>query len=74
MRKITVVAQAPYPVPLPNGRHLLPGEIAKDIDADAIESELAIGFLREVAKLPAEEKTPTRTPGTKSREDNKDDQ
>ena len=74
MRKITVVAQAPYPVALPNGRHVAPGEVAKDVDADAITDELALGFLREVAPS-IEEKTPQkteRTPAPKRADENKD--
>lgn len=67
MTKLTVVNSAPYPVALPNGRHLSPGEIALVPDSEELRSLQKLGLLRvvlnvsEEEKKPAEDKTPTRT-------------
>ena len=61
MTKIDVVAQATYPVSLPNGRHLYPGEIARKIDrTPEIETSLQVGFLRDVTPQPTSTKEETQ--------------
>ena len=66
MSKITVVAQAPYPIPISTGRHLTPGEIAEVELDDEVKSQLALGFLRRVRDVveppAAEEIQPARKP------------
>lgn len=74
--KIDVVAQAPYPVALDSGRHLLPGEIAKNIElTPEVESQLKLGFLREVARIPElpSTKESTQKPRANPARENQDD-
>lgn len=68
MTKVTVVAQAPYPVSVDSGRHLEPGEIASVNRTPAVEEAFVTGFLREVP----EAAKPQRTPAPSARDENKD--
>lgn len=79
MTKIHVVAQAPYPVAIDSGRHLAPGEIARIEKTPEVESQLTLGFLREIPariEVPSEkEETTTRKPrATVAREESQEDQ
>lgn len=66
---IEVVAQAPYPVCVTNGRHFAPGEFGETERTPEVESLLTLGLLREVIRnlppeIPAVEevKEPSRKP------------
>ncbi len=65
MTKIKVVAQAPYPVAVDSGRHLLPGEVATIERTPEVESQLTLGFLRQVREVIVE--TPSPKEDTSSR-------
>ena len=72
MTKIDVVAQASYPVSLPSGRHLAPGEVARGIErSPEIETSLLVGFLREVE--PLIETSPRKPRAEIARDDNQED-
>lgn len=78
MNKIDVVAQAPYPVPLPSGAHLEPGGIARKIDrTPEVETQIELGFLREVdpSNIPSvkEEITPRKPRAEVARDENQED-
>jgi len=76
MTKIDVVAQATYPIPITYGRHLVPGEIARKIErTPEIESQLKLGFLREIQPLLEvipEKETPRKPRADIARDENQE--
>jgi hypothetical protein len=73
MSKITVVAQAPYPIPVDDGRHLVPGEIAKVEHTPEVDSQITLGFLRVVPDKIEEPEQPTiRKPRANARDENQE--
>lgn len=58
MSQITVVVQAPFPLPIPGGRHLYNGEVTEIENDQFVQDCIAAGLLAPVA-LPAPE-TPAK--------------